>query len=1006
MWNSIKHKLIIFIAVGASPSCWGQTYFTSNITAQDGLPSNRITCLAKSPKEFLWVGTDKGLVKLGQEITVCTTDHGLPSNKISALHVADNKDLWIGTSDNGISLFQNGIFENFSTNDGLASNQVTNLYYSSRQKLLFVGTNKGLSVLNGKKFSNFGNIGKDTWQVTGFLENDTSLWISTLGNGWLCYSFHRGSILPLPRKFRCYEDSTHSIHVTYTGDTLISCGTNRLKVLSSKSMANIQLNKRITAFASTPNGVCWALAHPSGKPSNIDLYLLKNDKLAPFGAHLSNVNNQINSLLVDETDGALIIGTKHRGMLIWPGFTFERLETNDECGTLHDICEDANGHIWILGNRLMKLSLPGLNTFSSKNLEDALEEKGPPIIGDSKFIASKGTKLYIGSKNKIWETKDGKLFATGSLSQLGDSIVSMFVLDSHIVANNRNRITLYNATSLRAVSSYPFFKEIHSVVEIGERIWILDKEKRLYCFDKKYFKPIETETVKSITSPTVNKITKDLQENLIVEDELGNICIYNFNTPAPIPKRSYISNSELVGNNLLWMLCDQQNNLWLGTDMGLSMIDLNAFYRTGKAHTSNWGKGEGYASNESFKAIQVKNGDIWVLSENKVMRFNPSEIKKIVRTPILKLSSISVMGNTNDTKTLNNSSTPKTFKHKHNSLVFSFDVANLLNKDRVLYQFRLVPGNTAWSAPSKQSFVYLSDLQPGKYSLTVKTWFQHAPHNPAIITYDFSIGQPWYFTVYAYVIYACAIILSLILLFDIKLKRIKKQEAYRRTTTEKVALLKMEALQAQMNPHFIFNALNTLQYNILEHNTDYSLEFLGEFSKLIRSTLDNASQHFISLKEELLYIENYMKVEQMRYSKQFYYSVSLADGLDPESTYVPPMIIQPHVENAIKYAFSTSIGYIIISFSKIHDKLICMVEDNGVGRKQTLLHKKTHRAKGQSITSQRFQLLNQFYQTNNEYRYEVEDLHDDNGNPSGTRVTLYFPLVGPDGSMLGPSTNK
>lgn len=1002
MWNSIRTTLLV-ICLSIYSASTGQNYFTSNITTQDGLPSNRITCFAKSPKEFLWIGTDKGLVKLGQEIMVSTTDHGLPSNKISALHVVDGKRIWIGTSDKGISLYNNGAFENYSTMNGLVGDEVTQLYYSTEKKLLFIGTYNGLSVLDEGRFINFGDDENKPWHVSGFLENDTSLWISTQHSGWHYYSFRRKQVSPLHRKYRCYEDSTYAIHVTTQGDTLIACGNGHLKILSANSLLQIDLQKRITMFASNSTGACWVLAQPMDKESQNELYILKTDQLIPFGRQLTNVSsNQISTLLIDETDGALIIGTRHRGAYIWPGFTFERYESTERCGPLHDICEDEQGNVWILGNRLMKLNPTKEPNFSHKNLEEALDDKTQWFTCDSKCVVASNQQVYVGCNNKIWQTSGSKPLKLTHITQLGDTALSVIALDNHLLINHRHTISLRETPSLKLIGTYPLTKELHSAVEIGQRIWVLDKEKNLYCFNKKNLALVETDQTQALTTTLANKIIKDKMGNLILEDEQGNIWFHHIDAPSPTPKRNCLYQNEFVGNNLMWMLCDDENNLWLGTDMGLSMVDLNSFYQTGKAFASNWGKGEGYVSNESFKAIQVRNGYIWVLSENKVMRFNPHEIKKIIRTPLLKLSSISVMGNTGDDKDIEGSPTPKSFKYKHNSLVFSFDVANLLNKDRVLYQFRLVPGNTAWSAPSKQSFVYLSDLQPGKYTLTVKAWFQHAPNNPALITYDFMVKQPWYFNIYANVFYTCVIILILIFLFDIKIKRVKKQEAYRRANAEKVALLKMEALQAQMNPHFIFNALNSLQYNILENNTEYSLEFLGEFSKLIRSTLDNASQHFISLKEELLYIENYMKVEQMRYSKKFYYSISMADGLNPDALYVPPMIIQPHVENAIKYAFSTSIGYIIISFSKIHDKLICMVEDNGVGRKQTLLHKKTHKSKGQSITSQRFEMLNQYYQTENEYRYEIEDLHDDEGSPSGTRVTLYFPLVGPHEAMEAP----
>ena len=319
---------------------------------------------------------------------------------------------------------------------------------------------------------------------------------------------------------------------------------------------------------------------------------------------------------------------------------------------------------------------------------------------------------------------------------------------------------------------------------------------------------------------------------------------------------------------------------------------------------------------------------------------------------------------------------------------------NLTYRDRVLFKYQLLPRECEFSSASQQATVFFPALSPGRYVFKVQAYFEHSPDKITELEYAFNINPPLHKSIYAFVFYGIITLVIVLVVLDFRVNRVRKSEEQKNKMRESVALLKMEALQSQMNPHFIFNALNSLQYSILDNDTEKSLNFISLFSKLMRATLDNASKHVITLSEEIDYLENYMQVEKMRFLDGFHYAISVSDNITPDELFIPPMLLQPHVENSIKYAFtSSSIGYIIISFSKVDNKLICMIEDNGVGRDKTLNRARTHKPKGQLITRERFEILNEFYQTFNEYSFEVEDLFDEDKHPSGTRVTLIFPVI-------------
>lgn len=251
-----------------------------------------------------------------------------------------------------------------------------------------------------------------------------------------------------------------------------------------------------------------------------------------------------------------------------------------------------------------------------------------------------------------------------------------------------------------------------------------------------------------------------------------------------------------------------------------------------------------------------------------------------------------------------------------------------------------------------------------------------------------------------------AILISLIavLLIYGQRQRLKSQKAlfkkyeevkaanFRQQLTE----LEKKALQAQINPHFTFNCLNSINQLILTGNNDHASSYLTKFSKLIRLQLENADATEVTLKNEISLLESYIQLEELRFKGSIDYKIEIADGLDPDAIYLPPMVLQPFVENAIWHGLlhkkekDQSILYILIKV--VDDQLQCIIEDNGVGRKKSLALKQESVVKkkslGMKITEDRLKLLNGELQQD---FVKVEDLEDECGNALGTRVEVNIP---------------
>lgn len=211
----------------------------------------------------------------------------------------------------------------------------------------------------------------------------------------------------------------------------------------------------------------------------------------------------------------------------------------------------------------------------------------------------------------------------------------------------------------------------------------------------------------------------------------------------------------------------------------------------------------------------------------------------------------------------------------------------------------------------------------------------------------------------------------------------------------KEAEAKLQSLRLQMSPHFLFNALNSIQQIILSGNESAATKYLSKFSKLLRLVLHHSDKEKVNLKEELEVLRLYIELESLRFKDSFQYKIVCDEALDQDETKIPTLLIQPFIENAIWHGLLHKEGLRVLKVQFTDDKnenLICTIEDNGIGRKAAMVTaKESHKGKGISVAEERVQLFNK--QQTKRSRVVVEDLSDTEGIPSGTRVKIILPLL-------------
>lgn len=205
--------------------------------------------------------------------------------------------------------------------------------------------------------------------------------------------------------------------------------------------------------------------------------------------------------------------------------------------------------------------------------------------------------------------------------------------------------------------------------------------------------------------------------------------------------------------------------------------------------------------------------------------------------------------------------------------------------------------------------------------------------------------------------------------------------------------LERKMLRAQMDPHFIFNSLNSIQHFIATNEKELAIRYLSKFAKLIRRILDNSIQDRVALNDELSLLEDYMELEELRMNHSFSHEIQIGEEVDVYNTEVPFLIIQPYVENAIKHGLKNlkDPGKLIIKLEDGGEHLNCFIEDNGIGREAAAKYKRpgAHKSHGMSVTEQRLQLLNKANEKKT--RVEIVDLKNSSGEALGTKVALSIP---------------
>jgi LytS/YehU family sensor histidine kinase len=238
------------------------------------------------------------------------------------------------------------------------------------------------------------------------------------------------------------------------------------------------------------------------------------------------------------------------------------------------------------------------------------------------------------------------------------------------------------------------------------------------------------------------------------------------------------------------------------------------------------------------------------------------------------------------------------------------------------------------------------------------------------------------------------IISSIVINKNIKAKKKQSESELKQRLTE----MQMQSLRAQMNPHFIFNCLNSIENFIMRNDKTAASEYLNKFSELIRIMLDSSRADLASFAKNMEGIQLYVELEQLRFNHKFSFNSNIDPELMNGDYKVPHLMIQPYIENAILHGLSPSEGEnlkLYLSATLVGDYIHYIIEDNGIGRARSAKYKNhnnpDHKSIGIDLSEERINMFNQQYDV--EGGVEITDLYDENNKPAGTRVNIKIKAV-------------
>jgi len=950
-----KRSLILLISIiFGSEILNAQLPLYRQFTEEDGLPSNTTYQVFEDKKGYLYITTAKGICRFDGAEFIKIPMPDLQSEDIPIAAMDDDGKLWAANLAGELVCVE-----------GLSYKRITLEKYPEKNNI------KGLSI-------------KGTSLIVDFIDSKFVNHIITISYNRLNLKFekiiqsyrkfHIGSLIGMNVNIKSFDLLIKDINLLIIKNIpKLDLPKKNLKTFpnaifdSDKFAYRKNYNKSLNKFSVQNN---FLNLKNIGKIFFIDssqIILCKNEKSNNKEVYIQYINNpnknkqilnsiDINSVLINEQN-LYIFSTNNNGILFIPNPLFH------------------------------------IGSFNYKYDKDikCLSKKSSNIIG---YLNN-----YIIFKNSIDKSN------IASFHEIKNTKSLNYLLESMIIGNNMG-LYQYRKNKFTEITN---FSSIKSILQIDENNIYISLNYGVEFFQRLQKDSWQKKTIYTLRTYALNQ----RNDTILLGTTKGLYGYYNDSTFAFKGFKKfeiYITKLYVDKNNTIWICTDgkglieyknendikyydlkdgmpslncsdivqiDENKYAVGTDKGLWIYDKKTKF------SFMLNKLDGLKSNE-ITALLNDGENLWVGTTKEIIKCNINELKPNPEIPYIEIIKKEYE---QDGKYY---ALSDKVNYDHNRIIFEISSRSLLAGKIRKYFYRVIGIDTNWIETSDKR-IELLGLKSGEYKFEVKVYNEDGIPCDSPATFSFTILPPWWRTLWFY---------SVILLISSGgiywwVQRVKKQEAMKFAVQNQINEYRQQALQSQMNPHFIFNSLNAIQSFLSTNDEKNAMQYLSKFGKLIRLIFEQSKTKLISIEEEIEMLRNYLELEKLRFKGKVEVILNVEKEVlsQDRDILIPPLMIQPIIENSFRHGLfhKGSGGKLEVMFSIENNKLKCIVRDNGIGRSKSKEINKwreaTHKSSGLTTTIDRIRLLD-----NNEGRMSIviNDLKDDEDNPIGTETILKF----------------
>lgn len=933
-----------------------------------------------------------------------TVNDGLASSDVYECRQDSKGYIWMST-ETGVSRYDGQNFESFTLHDGLADDETFGTREDSKCRIWFISFNGKLSYYLGGQIFNAENDSRlKAIQFHYFLrdlyeDSQGYIWISSEKDGIVRLS----NDLKIDQRF--LREEFNGVLQFYENE--------KGQVVGVKPSSEVRFENGI--FVEEKREPCRPLVFNStiGQRKETEMRLCDDSLTVDMHKNIrlpkSVLPRDIMCALEDQ-QGRIWVGSKSNGVRV---ISDKGIQDFLEGIYVTHIFQDSERNIWIstMGEGVYFLSVNNFLTYTvadglSHHFVQCLAQLSPThlVLGtsDGKInvlstttgdIRSFGMttsprevnhirQLAVAPDNSIWSASDEGLFVSDGFGQnlkvnrefgACKTVASSFSGDMYLGSSNgayrfKNGMVDSSAKlwDIRTTAIHQDSAGVLWLGTLGGLFSLKDEKVMKYLPDTDLLK----RRITSITSRDNKLYLGTYGYGLLVleNDVVTNLTI----------------DDGLLSNFIRSVTVEKDGTLWLSTDRGLSKLVFNT--------DGTFSNHIGYTNADGLYSIDVEDakvfGDtVYVATADGLTFFDINHPQSKYLPPKIYITGVRI----NDQDTLIQDDYE--VNYQQDNLHIDFTGISFESVGDIKYKHRLIGLNDKWELTNNSSVIYPA-LAPGDYTFEVLAIAKNGVESELSATFTIHVN-PHFINVWWFRWLVVILVLSLIIyLVWQRVSQLKRKAIIQRRLLE----FEHKALMTQMNPHFIFNTMSSIQQFINLNDKKSANRYLARFAELMRRILHNSRQHHISLEQEIETLNLYLEFEALRFDNKFSFNIEVDSDLEPSMVEIPTMFIQPYVENAILHGLSAlpkgQKGKLRITFRSNHNHLLVEVIDNGVGREKAqevkLRRTVKHESTAMKNIEERINLLN----SNNEvlYAIDVEDLFLEDGSACGTRVNLKIPL--------------